>query len=120
MQQVLGAAPRWVRCPYTFSVDGERAIKADLSYTQKLVDVAARQHARRLGVKFGPAWTAHDLRRTARTHLSKLGVAPHIAERILGHTHADVAAVYDHHDYLPEMREALSKWSARLELLRIS
>ena len=30
-------------------------------------------------------WTPHDLRRTVRTGLGMLGVAPHVAEAVLNH-----------------------------------
>ena len=53
----------------------------------------------------------HDLRRTCRTGLSRLGVLPHIAERILSHKQMGVEAVYDRWQYLPEKREALEKWA---------
>ena len=53
----------------------------------------------------------HDLRRTCRTGLSRLGVLPHIAERILSHKQRGVEAVYDRWQYLPEKREALEKWA---------
>lgn len=57
----------------------------------------------------------HDFRRTARTHLSALGIVPHIAERCLNHKIEGVAGIYDRHDYIDERREALTKWSAFLE-----
>lgn len=58
-----------------------------------------------------PAFTVHDLRRTARTQLSALGVAPHVAERCLNHKLKGVEGVYNQHDYLPERREALNLWA---------
>lgn len=57
----------------------------------------------------------HDFRRTARTHLSALGIVPHIAERCLNHKVEGVAGIYDRHDYIDERREALTKWAAFLE-----
>jgi integrase len=33
-----------------------------------------------------PQWQLHDLRRTARSLMSRAGVLPHIAERVLGHS----------------------------------
>ena len=63
-----------------------------------------------------PHWTLHDLRRTVRTGMSKLGVRPHIAELVLNHIahRSGVVGVYDHHDYQPEIAEALAKWEAHL------
>ncbi len=60
-------------------------------------------------------FTIHDFRRTARSHLSALGVTPHIAERCLNHKIEGVEGIYDRHDYFDERREALAKWAALLE-----
>ena len=60
-------------------------------------------------------FTIHDFRRTARTHLSALGVSPHIAERCLNHKIEGVEGIYDRHGYFNERREALMKWAAFLD-----
>jgi integrase len=60
------------------------------------------------------AFSLHDLRRTARTRLSELGVAPFVAEMVLAHAQRGVAKVYDLHRYTEEKRQALEKWEARL------
>jgi hypothetical protein len=49
----------------------------------------------------------HDLRRTARTMLGKVGTRPAIGEGILNHVHRGVAGVYDRYDYFDEKRDAL-------------
>jgi integrase len=61
-------------------------------------------------------WTLHDLRRTFRTNLGKLGVAPHIAERLVNHISAqsDMEQTYDLYKYLPEMRAAMDLWQGHL------
>jgi integrase len=63
-----------------------------------------------------PHWTLHDLRRTVRTGMSKLGVKPHVAELVLNHVahRSGVVGVYDHHDYQPEIADALTRWEAHL------
>lgn len=53
-----------------------------------------------------PRWTWHDLRRTARSLMSRAGVPSRHAEMALGHAVAGVESTYDRHDYLPEMRAA--------------
>ena len=58
-----------------------------------------------------PPFTIHDLRRTMRTHLSKLGVNRFVAERCLNHKIPNVEGIYDAHDYLEERRVALTKWA---------
>lgn len=61
-------------------------------------------------------WRLHDLRRTVRTRMGKLGVLPHVAELVLNHAghKSGIGGVYDHHDYGPEIAEALQKWEAHL------
>lgn len=63
------------------------------------------------------AFSPHDLRSTARSHLGALGVPVAIAERCLNHTLGGLIAVYDQHDYLVERRKALEQWSTKLDIL---
>jgi integrase len=69
----------------------------------------------RLKAKGVAAFTLHDLRRTCRTGLAKLKIAPHIAERVLNHAQEKIPGTYDTHDYLDEKREALEKWARQLD-----
>ncbi len=67
------------------------------------------------GKKLAP----HDLRRTFRTMLSRLGVAPHIAEMCMNHQETEtMRRVYDGHDYFGEMSEAWDRAGAHLNALR--
>lgn len=61
-------------------------------------------------------WRLHDLRRTVRTRMSRLGVLPHIAELVLNHAghKSGIGGVYDYHDFVPEIADALAKWEAHL------
>jgi integrase len=61
-----------------------------------------------------PHWTLHDIRRTCRTLMSRAGIAPHIAERVLGHVIPGVEGVYDRHSYEAEKRHALTVLAAIL------
>jgi integrase len=60
-------------------------------------------------------FSPHDLRRTTRTLLAKLGVPHHVGELCLNHRVGGVSAVYNRHEYLEERREALLKLSAYLD-----
>jgi len=60
-------------------------------------------------------WTLHDLRRTARSLMSRAGVAPHIAERVLGHTIRGVEGIYDRHDYKEHKAQALAALASLIE-----
>ncbi len=58
-------------------------------------------------------WVPHDLRRTFSTIHASLGTPLHVTERILAHrsgTISGVAAIYNRHTYMPEMREALTRY----------
>lgn len=63
------------------------------------------------------SFTPHDLRSTARSHLSVLGVNVVVAERCLNHSLGGLLAIYDVHDYLDERRNALELWSTKLAML---
>lgn len=69
-------------------------------------------------LKIAP-WTLHDLRRTYRTNLGRLRVAPHIAERLVNHVAVqnEVEAIYDVWTYLPEMVEAVEKYETWFQKL---
>lgn len=55
-----------------------------------------------------PHFHVHDLRRTARTLLSALGVDVIVAEKCLNHTLGGLVDVYDRGDYFEERRKALA------------
>src|SRR5207249_8203336 len=74
----------------------------------------------RLDVLMGSdqAWTLHDLRRTATTGMARLGIAPHVADRVLNHTAGTirgVAAIYNRFEYLEERKAALEAWGRFVE-----
>jgi integrase len=62
-------------------------------------------------------WHLHDLRRTCISGMARLGVAPHVADKILNHqsgTISGVAAVYQRHEFLRERKDALERWGAHV------
>jgi integrase len=73
--QVLEQQPRIAGNPYVFSGRGKAAFN---SFSQRKDELDAK-------LPDIEPWVFHDLRRTARSLLSRAGVLPHIAERVLGH-----------------------------------
>ncbi|MFZ1640513.1 MAG: tyrosine-type recombinase/integrase [Candidatus Contendobacter sp.] len=61
--------------------------------------------------------TPHDLRRTAASHMTALGIPRLVVSKILNHAERGVTAIYDRHTYDPEKREALEKWARKLRAL---
>jgi integrase len=60
-------------------------------------------------------WTLHDLRRTARSLMSRAGVPTDHAERCLGHVIGGVRGVYDRHEYHAEKQQAFEALAALIE-----
>jgi site-specific recombinase XerD len=59
------------------------------------------------------AWL-HDLRRSAATHLARLGVRKEVITKLLNQGGSDVTDIYVRWDYWPERVEALIRWEAEL------
>lgn len=62
-------------------------------------------------------WTPHDLRRTARTTLARLGISDEVGERVLSHSAGGLVATYNRYAFMAEMRDALQTyhdWLSRL------
>ena len=74
-----------------------------------------------LGAAGVAAAKPHDLRRTALTHLARLGFDPlvigHVANHVSVTKNTVTTAVYVQHDYLSEKGQALSAWSWNLSFL---
>jgi integrase len=102
-QQVLAGLPRG---------NADELVFADHRRVASNFDPMKKEFDQACGVT---GWTLHDLRRTARTLLSRAGVSDHIAERALGHVIGGVKGVYDKHRYIEEMRNAYERLAALIE-----
>lgn len=62
-------------------------------------------------------YTLHDLRRTFSSTMARLGTPIHVTEKLLNHvsgTISGVAAVYNRHSYLEEMRQAIDAYNGHI------
>jgi len=103
--EIFKSLPRFVGGDLIFTNDGRRRLGGWNRFKTEL--------DRKIG-KMIERWTFHDLRRTARSNWSALGIAPHICEMMLGHAQPGMHAVYDTHRYEHERRVALEAWSRRI------
>jgi len=90
--------------PYVFSLLGTKPFQ-EFSRAKRRLDQLS-------GVT---GWRLHDLRRTCVSGMARLGIAPHVADKILNHqsgTISGVAAVYQRHEFLLERMEALERWGS--------
>jgi hypothetical protein len=62
-------------------------------------------------------WVLHDLRRTVVSGMAALGIAPHVADKILNHqsgTISGIATVYQRHEFLAERKAAIELWAIHI------
>ena len=101
---IVEALPRIEDCGYVFAGRGNVPVNG-LNKGQKALDAAITKAAEAPVAN----WTVHDLRRTARSLMSRAGVRPDVSERVLGHAIPGVEGVYDRYSYDPEKAKALAK-----------
>jgi integrase len=101
--RILSRVPRIVGCDFIFSTDGKSPI-GGFSKFKKDFD-------RECGVE---GWTLHDLRRTARSLMSRTGVNSDIAELCLGHVIGGVRGTYDRYSYYAEKQRAYDGLAAQI------
>ena len=91
-------------CPYVFTTNGKNAINS-LSRDKRDFEHAC-------GVT---RWTLHDLRRTARSLMSRAGINSDVAELCLGHVIGGVRGTYDRHSYKAEKRHTFEALAAQID-----
>lgn len=104
--------------PYYFTTDGVRPFSGYSKAKAKL-DKLLLAELRKIdpNAKLEP-WVLHDLRRTARSLMSRAGVSSRAAEAVLGHVIPGVEGVYDRHDYTKEKADALTRLGELIERIR--
>lgn len=112
---------------HVFTSAGERPFENFSRDKKTLDDIINKNRRENLKIKLPAAtkkdvkiqdWRIHDFRRTAASGMARLKVQPHVVEKILNHSSgiiSGVAAVYNRHQYVDEMREALDKWAKHVE-----
>ena len=84
------------------------------SFSQRKEELDAKLNKH---IKDMPDWVLHDLRRTAKTRMSKIKVDRLHSELALGHTLEGVEGTYDQHDYIDEIAAALQKLADHVGLV---
>jgi integrase len=103
-QALLTAQPKIEGCKFVFSLDGRRRM-VGFGRAKKRFDAAC-------GVT---GWVLHDLRRTARSLLSRAGISADHAERCLGHALVGVRGTYDRHEFFNEKKLAFEALASLIE-----
>ena len=100
----LSTLPKRGNGEFVFSKNGDTAMGGYQRHKQA-IDAAS-------GVR---GWVIHDLRRSARSLLSRAGVAADHAERCLGHVIGGVRGVYDRHEYFDEKARAFEALATQVQ-----
>jgi integrase len=103
---ILAERPRIMNCEFVFTADGRHGLGGVSRRKAHFDD--------QCGVR---NWTLHDLRRSARSLMSRAGVPVDVSERALGHTIGGVRGVYDRHGYVAEMRIAFETLAQTVDLI---
>jgi integrase len=114
-RELLGDKPQARRNSwFIFSTtDGEKPFSG-FSKAKRELDKALAKIREQEGREAMPAFRLHDLRRTARTLMSRGGVSPDHAERALGHIIGGVRGIYDCYEFLAEKKKAFEALAALL------
>ena len=114
-QRVLATVPKVGKSGFVFTTDGRRSIggfsKFKRDFDTKVIAELLKQNPE----SELPRWTLHDLRRTARSLMSRAGVPSDHAERCLGHVLPGIRGTYDRHEYLAEKRRAFDALAALID-----
>jgi integrase len=104
---------------FAFSTDGGTTAISGFSKLKTTFDQAVTAELRKHDPEAGPLpnWTLHDLRRTARSLMSRAGVPSDHAERCLGHVIPGVRGVYDRHEYCDEKARAYENLSRQVDFI---
>ena len=100
---IVEALPKWNGGDFLLSTTAGRVPVSGFSKAKVRID--------RLSNVEG--WTLHDLRRSAATHMARLGIPQEHIERVLGHAIEGVAGTYNRYSYLAEKRAALDLWGTQ-------
>jgi len=100
--EIIKAQPRLATSPYVFALN--RGFNSRL---KKEFDAACNVHG----------WRIHDLRRCARSLLSRAGINNDHAEMVLGHSLGPIREHYDRHAYFTEKGHALAALAALIETI---
>jgi len=111
--KLIGALPKIGPCVFSTAPKGDRSI-SNFRYLKDQL-VKAMTEVNPTATAAMPAFTLHACRRTMRSHMSRLGIAPHVAERCLDHiVGSKVERLYDRYRYAAEKREAWARWDAEV------
>jgi integrase len=98
--ELINDLPRQGDEDIVFTHDGRSTFSGYSKLKQRLDETAPMEE-----------WRYHDLRRTAGTHIARLGFQRLVVSKILGHVESGVTQIYELHSYDEEKKAALQAWA---------
>ena len=118
VRTLIGGRPKdFAQRPFIYSATNGEKPFGDYSKAKKTLDKKIDVLRRQSGREPMAPWTLHDLRRTARSLMSRAGVPSDYAERALGRAIPGIRSVYDHHKYLAEEKTAFEALAAQIDAI---
>jgi integrase len=103
---------------FLFTTNGNTPVsgfsKGRRQISDRMAEIAAEERGEQVEIHH---WTFHDLRRTASTGMTKIGISVAHVEAVLNHvsgSRAGVAGIYNRHAYREEKRQALEAWASEV------
>jgi integrase len=115
-RSVFKGIPQIGKSDLVFTTDGLHPI-GGFSKFKRIFDARVFGELRKQDkdAKSLPRWTLHDLRRTARSLMSRGGVSSDHGERALGHVMGGIRGVYDRHAFYDEKKRAFEVLASQVE-----
>ncbi|MCH8160728.1 MAG: integrase arm-type DNA-binding domain-containing protein [Chloroflexi bacterium] len=106
MVEIIEGLPSNDEDGFVLSLDGGGRAYGNVQRPKGALDKAAKV----------TGWTWHDLRRTMRTGLSRLGIRRDVAELVIGHSVGGrLGQTYDLYEFADEKRHALDAWARHVQ-----
>ena len=109
--RLLKSLPRFLASDWVFTTTGRVPISGFGRAKRRLCPAAGATN-----------WRIHDIRRTVASGMARIGVDPHVIEKVLNHKSgiiSGVAAVYNRYAYENEKRDALERWATHTYYLQM-
>ena len=106
----IRSLPRFTEGDFVFTTTAGRRPVSGFSKAKIRTDQILAKHKTTI-----ENWRVHDLRRTCRSEMARLGVPEIVGECVLNHLPKGLAKTYNVHEYLDEKREALADWAQEIQ-----
>lgn len=103
-----------LQCVQTLSTPGKWVFRSARRIDQPCSRAGAHKKVQDIRTQADVSFVPHDLRHTAASHMTSMGISRLVVGKILNHVESGITQVYDRHSYDAEKRQALDAWGQRV------